>query len=246
MKQYGICIGINKYAPAYYGNTPNLSGCVNDAVWYYEMLKKHGFALTLILDNHATKSSFIRWITGVADAAMPGDLVTIFQSSHGTSSRNGKKTINGLCFHDGILWDFEYKKLLMMLKKGVNVILVNDCCFSQNNFKAILPNDAQMKFLDFKEIKKALLPSTVDWVTSKNIRCNIIQLASSTELQVSYDLGEHGLFTSCLMKADLSKNYYQVFKQVEKSCYLSGYPQTPTFSVVNGNDIALTYHRFLE
>ncbi len=251
MKKLALNIGINVYSPAIYGTGSNLKGCLNDCTYMNSLAKDNGFTSTTLKDKSATKSALLSWIRNAVSETNSGDFIYMSQSSHGTRTTMKGKEVNGICMYDGILWDFELKAELIKIKKGVNVIWATDTCFSENNFRFAFAPEGQIKYLDYGALKGITLPKSVQWVGVDDFKCNFIQYASSTAFQVSYDLGSGGLFTESLKKAvriNPAGNYYKIFQETEKAMATSGYPQTPRFIVINGNDVlpkGLTYNKFL-
>lgn len=244
-----LSLGCNKYSPAVYGEA-KLNGCVNDAKYMNELAFNNHFDAEMVVDSSAIKAYFTLWMERQAKKAVAGDYILLTWSGHGTNTKANGKDINGICLYDGVLWDYEFKELICKFRKGVSIIWVSDSCFSEENFKFIFRQDGAIKSMNFKNVAiKA--PENVSWTTSKDFKCNFIQYASSNKYQVSYDLGQNGLFTDSLRRSvrmNPSGNYYKIFEGIQKIIAQSGYPQTPKFICINGNDVkpkGLTYRQFL-
>jgi hypothetical protein len=238
MKKISCNIGINLYDKRIYGSNANLRGCVNDAQVMQKIAKESGYNTTTLLDNQATVANFFKFLTMAANTIGTGDYLMISVSSHGTTTKMQGKDVNGICFTDGVAWDFQIKEYIKKFKKGTNIVWVTDCCFAEENFKFIFRQDGTVKYIDYSTLKNIQLPKSVKWVSSEEFYCNFIQYASSTKFQVSYDLGTNGLFTSAMKEALATfpqSNYYQLFQQIERNIKKTGYPQTPRFIVINGN-----------
>lgn len=252
MKKISCNIGINIYDSRIYGSNSNLRGCVNDAMVMQNIAKERGYQTTTLFDAQATLKAFFDYLKYAAITLGTGDYLLFSVSSHGTTAKIQGKEVNGICFRDGVAWDFQIKEYIKKFKKGVNIIWVTDCCFSEENFKFVFRQDGQIKYINYSTLKNIQLPKSVKWVGSDEFYCNFIQYASSTKYQVSYDLGNNGLFTLAMRDAlallPLS-NYYQLFQGIEREIKKSGYPQTPRFIVINGNLVkpkGLTFRKAFE
>lgn len=243
-----IHIGINKYSREYYKGIKQLSGCVNDCKYMNELSKANGYSSIRISDASAIRQFFIDYMLKMSNELVNGDNLFISFSGHGIFEIIDRKRCNGLCFYDSVIWDYEIKELLSKFRKGVNIIWITDSCFSEENFRFVFRQDGTVKSIKPDSIINFKAPKNVKWQTVFDIKCNLIQYASSSQFQVSYDLGQNGLFTNALrnsIRECPSANYYKIFQLTEKNVALTGYPQTPKFIVLNGNDIKLTYRTFL-
>lgn len=248
-KKISVHFGINKFDPKYYGSGHDLSGCVNDSSTMAHIASESSFKSTIYTNEICTKAKLIERLTSAANELQVGDTFLFSQSSHGTYQQIGKERHTGLCMYDQIIWDSEFKSLLAKFKKGVLVVLFADACFSEDNFKWIQTPDGKTKFFDSTNLLKKG-STTVHYEKSKDIVCNVISYSSSNMYQPSYDMGvEGGLFTVCIKKIwgiIKNLNYYKTYLEIQKEMASTGYPQTPIFSVVNGNEEATTYKTFLK
>lgn len=243
-----VHFGINKYDPSYYAGTPNLSGCVNDATFMQSLCKSNGFKTVYAKDNQCTKDTFIKNVKFAIDKLKAGDIFCFTQSSHGTYTIKNGKRITGICMYDQIMWDYEIGNLLAEFKPGVLIIWITDSCFAEDNFKFLMSLPGQIKFLNSTEILKKN-NTVINDEKSNKILASVINFASSNSFQPSYDLGANGLFTASLrdaIKVDPNFNYYKLYLQIVKEMATSGYPQTPVLGIVNGDDKATTYNKFLD
>lgn len=135
MAKKAICIGINDYP----GTQSDLSGCVNDAHDWSNVLDERGFAVTLLLDVQATKAGMKRAIGDLIATAEPGDTLVITYSGHGTwvpdtSGDEADGRDEGLCPYDigtsGALLDDEIHDLFQQRRKRVRILLLSDSCHS--------------------------------------------------------------------------------------------------------------------
>jgi hypothetical protein len=131
-----LCVGIDSYAP------PNrLSGCVNDAHDWAEVLVRNGFATTLLLDGQATYDGITSALRDLVQSGRPGDVLVFQYSGHGTMMPDETgRTVDG---HEEamvpvdfdtdtpkLLMDFDVAVIFNALPDGVNLTCFIDCCHS--------------------------------------------------------------------------------------------------------------------
>lgn len=80
MAKRALCIGINDYP----GTDSDLSGCVNDAEDWADLLVQRGFTVRKLLDRQATGAAICRGIARLLADSEPGDRLVIQFSGHGT------------------------------------------------------------------------------------------------------------------------------------------------------------------
>ena len=83
MARRALCVGINEFTSLPMSSW--LSGCVNDANDLTKALKKLGFTartITVLRDKEATKKKVMAALTGMVEAAKPGDHLVFTFSSH--------------------------------------------------------------------------------------------------------------------------------------------------------------------
>jgi hypothetical protein len=135
MTTKALCIGINDYP----GNGNDLSGCVNDAKDWAEELTRRGFAVSMLLDQEATRAAMTKAIGGLIEEAVKGDSLIITYSGHGTwvedsSGDEPDGRDEALCPYDlatsGALLDDDLHTLLTRRAGGVRIVLISDSCHS--------------------------------------------------------------------------------------------------------------------
>lgn len=136
MAKKALCIGINNYP----GTQMDLQGCVNDASDWAAALIGRGFAVTTLLDDHATKAAMMAAMGNLISKAVKNDSLVITFSGHGTyqPDTDGDE-VDGLdealCPYDlktigAALTDDEIKTLFANRKSGVRIVLIADSCHS--------------------------------------------------------------------------------------------------------------------
>ncbi|MCB0542101.1 MAG: caspase family protein [Saprospiraceae bacterium] len=251
-------VGIDKYDPGFYGHGIDLSQCVNDSRNVYAMASGlwgsyDAIQAELLNDRRATIAEFSDRMKYYASAMKKGDILLISVSSHGTyydyydpvSGRTRRAT--GLCFHDGILWDFEFRSLLRRFNAGRRVVYISDSCFSESNWRFIRePDPYNLAKARFYKLPLERLPNDGKEIGARNvmpvptqgdkrqIRCQFMAYASSSVYQVSYEDDRGGVFTTAILDAlkfDSNLSYYQVFRRASE-LIAPKYPQTPVFEWV--------------
>ncbi|RJP17075.1 MAG: caspase family protein [Candidatus Abyssobacteria bacterium SURF_5] len=130
-----LCIGINDYP----GTGSDLSGCVNDANDWADVLKGRGFTVQRILNKDATGEVMRSSIRELIRAAKKGDSVIITYSGHGSfvPDLDGDEpdgTDECLCPHDissnGPITDDDLFELYSAGQRGVKTVMISDSCHS--------------------------------------------------------------------------------------------------------------------
>jgi hypothetical protein len=135
-KKKALCVGINSYTP------PNrLSGCVNDAHVWADVLARNGFAINLLLDEQATYDGITSALRRLVQSGRPGDILVFQYSGHGTTLPDETgRTVDGVeeamvpvdfdTSNPKLLMDFDLATIFNALPDGVNLTCFIDCCHS--------------------------------------------------------------------------------------------------------------------
>lgn len=135
MAKKALCIGINDYP----GTEGDLSGCVNDANDWSDILEARGFDVRKLMDDGADKDGMKQAIGGMITTAEPDDTLVITYSGHGTwvqdeSGDEPDGRDEALCPHDiyevGALLDDEIHALFSQRRERVRIVLLSDSCHS--------------------------------------------------------------------------------------------------------------------
>lgn len=133
-----LCIGINDYP----GTANDLSGCVNDATDWAEVLTAKGFSVKLLLDSKATRNNIIREIKALMKKTEAGDSVVIQYSGHGSfvPDENGDEPDGNdecICPHDifvngkaNFITDDELFEFYSLRNKESKLLIISDSCHS--------------------------------------------------------------------------------------------------------------------
>lgn len=208
MKTFLICVGINKYNPQRYGSGSSLTECVNDC----DKFIKAFFADDLIrlTDSEATYGNLLSALQEYAREAKAGDRVVWYQSSHGTQ---GSPMLNwsiptARCMHDRVLWDFELPAVFKQFRKGVQVVTISDCCYSESNSRAVMA--PPMEGITAKRLVLPKEETPEKTPTKKSLRgaeCSIINISASRFNEVAWEAkGKGGFFTNAFLESIIPGN----------------------------------------
>ena len=129
-----LLFGINNY-----GGSHNLNGCLNDIALAASKLPN--FQIRKFEDADVTRGNFIEQIAYALVNSVPGDVIYIHYSGHGTfvEDRNADE-VDGydeaLYLIDGPLIDDDLNNCLRGTPEGVNVVLLLDSCYSGSATRA--------------------------------------------------------------------------------------------------------------
>jgi hypothetical protein len=159
-RRRALCVGIDAY-PA-----PNtLSGCVNDAGNWHQVLTALGFEAEQLLEQRATRQGILDALEALIGRAQPGDVLVFQYSGHGTrvpdtdqDEDDGKdEALVPVDFDSGaFLVDDDLRQVFDQLAAGVSLTCFIDCCHSGTitrmlgrNADAALPegDDVRARFL---------------------------------------------------------------------------------------------------
>jgi hypothetical protein len=138
-----VCVGINDYP----GTFNDLSGCVNDANDWAELLRDEfafGENVTLLTDADATKSNILSALGGLIAGARGGDVVVFTYSGHGTwvydrgERDESDNRDEALCAHDEIILDDELRNVIRQIDRDAYLTVISDSCHSGSVTRAML------------------------------------------------------------------------------------------------------------
>lgn len=135
-----VVVGINDYAPIGSGG-PDLNGCINDARDMANTLVICGFSplnIRILTNYNAKRTNILTAFKTLVTGSVAGDSIVFYYSGHGTRVANvgADFEVDGLdeaiCPHDyttaGVIRDDDFKSIISLLKPGVNLEVVFDCC----------------------------------------------------------------------------------------------------------------------
>jgi hypothetical protein len=131
-----LCVGINNYAEPH-----RLTGCVNDAHTWAQVLARNGFTTDLLLDKEATYDGITSALRRLIQSSRRGDVLVFQYSGHGTTMPDETgRTVDGVeeamvpvdfdTNTPKLLMDFDVAAIFNTLPDGVNLTCFIDCCHS--------------------------------------------------------------------------------------------------------------------
>lgn len=155
-KKTALFFAINDYP----GNGNDLNGCVNDQLdWVVKLITQFpGFVIKQYTDRQATPKAFISEVTKAIINLMPGDVLFIHYSGHGTQvfdrhSDEEDGYDEGICLisEDGrrieTVIDDDIGAALRNIVDGATVFLAFDSCFSDTVTRASFNKRRRIKFI---------------------------------------------------------------------------------------------------
>ena len=201
-----VCIGLTAVNPAKYsGWAGDCPGCDIDAKGMYNLFVKEGYTTTLLLNSACTIGNVRNTLIYAAKNLKDNDLLVIAMSGHGGQERdyNGDEADGmdeTMCLWDGQLIDDE---MLLIIRQFPNIrlVLINDQCHSEGNFRAVL-RDAQqaVSFGYWGEQKAELMVDKGEW------NGQLIQFAGCREANYSYGSIVGGTWSQSLLRCIQTQN----------------------------------------
>lgn len=132
-KRYALCVGNN-----YPGTSAELSGCVNDANDWHDLLVEVGYdeVLTVL---EATKAETLGYLKSLVARARFGDRVVFTYSGHGSwiPDRDGDEVdrrdevlVAADYMQGGLITDDELQEVASGLRYGASLLILSDSCHS--------------------------------------------------------------------------------------------------------------------
>ena len=135
MAKKAVCVGINDYP----GSNNDLSGCVNDANDWAELLSnkfQFGNNVSLLTDSSATKSKILEALGDLVSNAKGGDVVVFTYSGHGTwvydqgERDESDNRDEAICAYDGNILDDEIRGIIRQIEPDAHLTIISDSCHS--------------------------------------------------------------------------------------------------------------------
>lgn len=179
MAKKALCVGINDYP----GSSNDLSGCVNDANDWKDLLKNtFGFtSIKMLLDAQATKANITSELTSLVNNATAGDVVVFTFSGHGTwipdtSADEFDGRDEALCAHDNIIVDDDIRAIIKNINKNARLTIISDSCHSGTVTKEMIRHSAEYKIersgQDFAPRRRFMPPELVKDLYELNFTAN--------------------------------------------------------------------------
>jgi hypothetical protein len=247
MRRIALCVGINDYPGA-----GDLSGCINDAMDWSQVLQSRGYTVTTLLDSSATKARIVAELLGIVDSMKYRDRFVFCYSGHGTWVPDGDGDEpdgrdEALCCHDyasgGLLIDDEMHTIFGRARHGTQITVLSDSCHSGTVARGIMasaPPPGKPKF-----ISPGLIPSVPVSVEAAiaaertfiraTSRSGPVLISGCDDPEYSYDASfgnrPNGAFTRAAIDAlgpDV-KTFREWYRRIRLALPSPSYPQTPQF-----------------
>ena len=253
MQRIALCVGINDYP----GNDNDLSGCVNDANDWAQLLASKGYSVTTLLDSAATKINVAGSLQRMVDSLKYRDRFVFTFSGHGTwvPDQDGDE-IDGrdeaLCCYDfptgGLLVDDEMHRIFKRARYGTQITVLSDSCHSGTVARGLMTvndettTDVQRKpkFISPGEIPS--VPISVEEAAAAErmfikamSRTGPVLISGCDDPEYSYDAHfgnrPNGAFTRAAIDSltpDV-KTMREWYRRIRLRLPSPAYPQTPKF-----------------
>ena len=220
-----VIVGLTAVDPkSYDGWAGDCPGCDVDANSMFAVCSNTGISAELLYNEKATWLNVRASISQAASSLRSNDLLIIFMSGHGgqVADDNGDEE-DGLdetiCLGDGQVRDDKVLELIQTFPSGLRVVLINDQCHSEGNFRSFtraLQRTVSVGYWGRKQGKPLIKISRKDAKTAKN-DIRLIQFAGCREASYSYGAEDGGTWTQALLatlSSDLSWQGW--FKSAQK------------------------------
>jgi len=194
-----LLFGINNYP----GGENDLNGCLNDLLLVESKLPD--FQIRKFVNSEVTVRCFTEQLQFAIDHAMPGDVIYVHYSGHGSYVRDKSgDEIDGydecLYLYDGPLIDDVTSAILSTIPEGVHVTLGLDCCYSGTGTR------------DLERPKSRFMPPKKHTPHHKRVKrafregsMNYVVLSACLENETSADAEINGIWNGAF-------TYYQMNK----------------------------------
>lgn len=243
---YSLHTGLNSVDPRMYdGWSGPLNACENDARHMAQMCERKGFIAQTLLTRNATSRNFFAGISELARVALPGDLVVISNSSHGSQVRDydgdeADSMDETICLYDRQVLDDELEAAWSTFLPGVRIFWVSDSCHSGTMARAFGQSSVTQV-----EGSKAMPPDVMSRVNDAHagmyqavqnvvkdrapVRAHVLAYGACQDNQTAMDGSVNGAFTGALLRALESypkDNAGRIMTRVQRSMLPS---QTPKY-----------------
>lgn len=125
-----------------------LSSCELDAMNMQKLARRRKFKSRILKTKRATTENVINEIKAAAKALKSGDTFWITYSGHGSqvedlSGDEADGEDETWCLYDRMLLDDEQRELYAEFARGVNIIVMSDCCHSGSSTRSPAPDNAE-------------------------------------------------------------------------------------------------------
>jgi len=253
MVKRAVCIGINDYP----GTFNDLSGCVNDANDWADLLRNDfsfGDNIRLLTDAHATRDNILQALGDLCTGAQSGDIVVFTYSGHGTwvydqgERDESDNRDEAICAHDGNILDDEIRAVIRQLDPDVHLTVISDSCFSGTVTRAMLErahgtdtesaeNAPKPRYMppvdDIDALRTDLVPIRRRFLYPESDMQEVL-VTGCNSTEYSYDAYLNGRYNGAMtamairvIKSDPSQTYEVFHGKLRQILPSTRYPQSP-------------------
>jgi len=225
-----ICVGLTAVDSRYYnGWAGDCPGCDVDAKGMYNLFVKNGYTSTLMLNSACTWDNVSNTILSNARKLKSGDKIVIMMSGHGgqIKDQNGDE-VDGqdetICMWDGQVRDDDVLKMLKQFPDGLKIVMINDQCHSEGNYKTALRSFKQTVSLGYWGTQEGTV-----LIDKSGFNGRLIQFAGCREASYSYGATDGGTWTQSLLTVIEKDNTLSWIILFNKAKLIMPSNQTPVY-----------------
>ena len=244
--RYALCVGINEYA----NPNSNLSGCVNDANDWADLLESRGYQVTRLLNSDATRDNFLEALREQVAKLEYLDRLVFTYSGHGSwvPDYNGDE-VDGrdeaLVMQDlSLVKDDDLYPILQQRAYGSRMTTLSDSCHSGTVIRGLAefagdedgPRPRFMSPTLLDVAPKADLYAAAQSEARSLARNSGLLISGSADPEYSYDAWfngpsgwrANGAFTRAAIDTfDPSQTMQKWYDRIRTKLPTDQYPQTP-------------------
>lgn len=238
MTKYALCVGNN-----YPGTPAQLSGCVNDALDWSELLASSGYQVEFL--QEATLGETSGRLIDLVGKARFGDRIVFTYSGHGTwvPDRDGDEADRrdeAMCMADyergGLLLDDTLQQIFERLKYGARALVLSDSCHSGTVSKLLLNGPPmRAKFISPINLIEGMTETRAAVLEAKpasTARATASLISGCGDLEYSYDTSFNGRPNGAFTRAAIDAYVPGIslgawFSLIRRKLPTEDYPQSP-------------------
>lgn len=233
-----VCVGLTAVNPSYYnGWAGDCPGCDVDAKGLAKLFANSGIRTRLLLNATANWRTTRACILSAANMMKTNDLLIVAVSGHGgqVADDNGDESDRldeTWCLWDGQVRDDDVLKMIKLMPAGLRLVIINDQCHSEGNFRAIVRSIQQSVSMGYWGSVEArpIVQNTGDW------KGQLIQFAGCRENNYSYGASSGGTWTQSLLRNYNNKlTWNGWFVKAKSQMPANQVPQWVTYGNIQSN-----------
>lgn len=243
-KKYALCVGNN-----YPGTSAALSGCVNDALDWSDLLAEEGYDVQMLLEGK--KFDVLEQLRELVDRAGFADRIVFTYSGHGSwvpdrdgDEADGRDEVLVMADYrnGGIITDDELQDVFRNLKYGSGALIISDSCHSGTVSRFMPPDtplSARPRFLspiNFVEGLSEERAIAMERSAPSHPRATASLISGSKDDEYSWDAWFNGRANGAFTKAAIDTYRHGIrlgtwHKSIREQLPTSQFPQAPQLTV---------------